>query len=316
MRKKFLFGIPCLVLLATMAFAASVQAKPKQVTIFTSLAGSTWYAIGAGMAKIFASYDVNANAELGAAVSNIVNVVNGKGEIGFTLTAAVSLAQNGVPPFREKITNVTSILGLAPSYLQIATPKADNIMTIRDLAGKKFVTQPKGAITAEVFSRVLKAYGMGDNDLNLSRGSLDVQIDQMKDRHTGGMVSLGSFPAGFFTELANNVPLRMLPVSDEAYKKLAAEVPGLARAVIPANTYNGQDVDVPTVLSKLSLVVSADMPEEDAYWLTKTLVTHGDEIRALHSSYKELTNEDFATIPGVPLHPGAARYYREIGALK
>ncbi|MDR2744814.1 MAG: TAXI family TRAP transporter solute-binding subunit [Desulfovibrio sp.] len=303
-------------MLVPMAFAASVQAKPKQVTIFTSLAGSTWYGIGAGMAKIFASYGVNANAELGAAVSNIVNVVDGKGEIGFTLTAAVSLAQNGVPPFRGKITKVNSILGLAPSYLQIATPKADNIMTIRDLAGKKFVTQPKGAITAEVFSRVLKAYGMGDNDLNLSRGSLDVQIDQMKDRHTAGMVSLGSFPAGFFTELANNVPLRMLPVSDDAYKELTAEMPGLVRAVIPANTYNGQDVDVPTVLSKLSLVVSADMPEEDAYWLTKTLVTHGDEIRALHSSYKALTNEDFAAIPGVPLHPGATRYYREIGVLK
>ncbi|WP_316979920.1 TAXI family TRAP transporter solute-binding subunit [Shumkonia mesophila] len=299
-----------------MALAGPAQAKPKQVTIFTSLAGSTWYGIGAGMAKIFGEGGVQSNAELGAALSNIVNVVEGKGEIGLTMTAAVSMAEAGDPPFKGKIDKVAGLIGLSPSYLQIAVAKDDNIMGVGDLKGKRFVTQPKGAITAEVFSRTLKAYGLSESDLDLSRGSLDVQIDQMKDRHAKGMVSMASFPASFFSELANAVPLRMLPISDAAFAKIAADMPGLAQATIPANTYSGQGVPVPTVISKMVGVISADMLDDDAYWLAKALVDNLQAVRELHSSYKDLTPADFASIPGVRLHPGAARYYREKGVLK
>ena len=298
------------------ALCSPLSAKPKQVTIFTSLAGSSWYGIGAGMAKIIADSGTPSNAELGAAFSNIMNVANEKGEIGLTMTAAVSMAENGDKPFPNKINNVVGLIGLSSSYLHIATPKSKNIMTVPELKGRRFVTQPRGAITAEVMKRTLKGYGMDLSDLQLSRGGLSVQIEQMKDRRADGMVSVATFPAGFFMELANTIPLRFLPVSDEVYKELSASMPGLSRTYIPANTYNGQDEDVPTLMAKMVAVVNADMPEEDVYWITKTLMDNKEKVCGLHASYKNLTFTDFATLPGMKLHPGAERYFKEIGAIK
>lgn len=296
--------------------AGMVYAKPKQISIFTSLAGSSWYGIGAGMAKIFADKGVPANAELGAALSNIMNVVNGKGEIGYTMSAAVSMAEAGDPPFKNKVKGISGLIGLSSSYLHIVTPKARNIMTVPELKGRRFVTQPSGAITAEIMKRTLEAYGLKESDLQMSRGSLSIQLEHMKDRRADGMVTVATFPTGFLMELSNIIPVRMLSVSDEVFAKLSAGMPALSRAIIPANTYKGQDEDVRTLKTKMIGVVSDNMPEEDAYWITKELVENIDVVRGLHSAYKNLTPKDFASIPGVKIHPGAAKYYREIGAMK
>jgi TRAP-type uncharacterized transport system substrate-binding protein len=82
-------SIGAVVLLAS---AAVAQEKPAQLTIFTSVSGSSWYGIGAGMAEIFSREGVPSNPELGAAISNIANVASGRGELGFTMTPAMTVA--------------------------------------------------------------------------------------------------------------------------------------------------------------------------------------------------------------------------------
>lgn len=297
------------------AVTTAVRAEPDQITIFTSVSGSSWYGIGAGMADIFAQSGVTSNPELGAGLSNIVNVAAGQGELGFTLSPAITVAHNGDEPFQEPVTNVAVIAALSRSLMHIVVNDERGIATVVDLAGRPFVTQPPGAITAVMFEQVLDAYGLTVDDLDLSQGSLTVQRDELRDRRSDGMVSVGTFPLSVVEELAATMAIRLLPVSDEAYAALHARMPTVGRGVIPAGAYDGVSEDVDTVTATMVIVAAADMPEEDAYWITRVLVENIDRVRGLHGSYADLTPQSMADAPGGGLHPGAERYYREIGVL-
>lgn len=310
-------ALAALVVAGTVTTGAVAQEnKPDSLTIFTSLAGSSWYGIGAGMGEIFASEGVPSNPELGAGFSNVANVASGEGELGLTMVPAISVANKGEAPFGASIGNVYVIAGLSESLMHLAVSAEAGIDAIADLKGHSFITQPVGSITAVVFEKVAAASGLNLADVDLSRGSIDVQTGGMQDRRSDGMVSVATFPAAFISELASAVPVKLLSVSDAAFAALKTDFPGVGRAVIPANTYEGQTADVPTVSAKMVVIASDVMTEDEAYWVTKTLVENIDRVKKLHGSYAKLTPEAMATVPGVPLHPGAERYYREIGVLK
>lgn len=310
-------ALAVLILACTVATGAAAQdMKPDNLTIFTSLAGSSWYGIGAGMGEIFASNGVPSNPELGAGFSNVANVASGEGELGLTMVPAVSVANKGEAPFSAPIENVYVIAGLSESLMHLVVGADDGIDRIPDLKGHPFITQPVGSITAVVFEKVAAASGLNLEDVKLSRGSIDVQTGGLQDRRSDGMVSVATFPAAFIGELASAVPIKLLGVPDEAFTALQDDFPGVGKAVIPANTYEGQTEDIPTVSAKMVVIASDAMTDDEAYWVTRTLVENIDRVRKLHGSYANLTPEAMATVPGVPLHPGAERYYREAGILK
>ena len=297
------------------AMTTDVHAEPDQITIFTSVSGSSWYGIGAGMAEIFAQSGVPSNPELGAGLSNVANVASGQGELGFTMSPAITVARNGQAPFQEPVTNIAVIAALSESLMHIIANGERGITTVSDLTGRPFVTQPPGAITAVMFEEVLAAYGMNVDDIDMSQGSLTVQRDELRDRRSDGMVSVASFPSSWVQEIAATMPIDLVPVSDDAYQALHARMPTVGRAVIPAGSYEGQTDDVDTITATMIIVAAADMPEDDAYWITRALVENIDRVRGLHGSYADLTPAAMAEVPGGGLHPGAERYYREIGVL-
>ncbi len=296
--------------------SASAAEKPKQLTIFTSVSGSSWYGIGAGMAEIFAKNGVQSNPELGAGLSNIANVTSGKGELGFTMTPAMTVAYNGEAPFSAPIKNAVVIAALSESLMHVIVNGEKGFKTISDLKGHPFVTQAPGSITAVVFKKLIESYGMSESDLKLKTGSLTEQQDALKDRRSDGMVSIASYPSSWGAELAQTIPVTFLPVPDAAYEKLKAILPTVGKGVIKAGTYKGQPDDVPTVTAKMIIVGSADMSDDNAYWVAKTLSENIEQVHALHASFKTLTVAEMADVPGGGLHPGAAKYFREVGALK
>jgi len=302
---------------AVMAVTATqANAQPKQITIFTSVSGSSWYGIGAGMADLFAKAGVTSNPELGAGLSNVANVASGKGELGFTMSPAITVAKNGQAPFKAPVANVAVIAALSESVMHIIVNADRGIATVGGLKGKPFVTQPPGAITTVMFEEVLAAYGLKTTDLDLSQGSLTVQQEGLKDRRADGMVSVASFPSSWVAELGSTLPLRLLPVSETAFQALHARMPTVGRAVIPAGTYKDQAEAVETITAKMIIVAPADMPEADAYWITRTLAENVAAVRKLHGSFKDLTVADMAAVPGGGLHPGAERYFREAGVAR
>lgn len=308
-------ALVCVALASGSPAWAADGGKPQQITFFTGPQGGSWYAMGAGLTKLFSDAGVRANAELGGGVSNMVVVSQGRGELGITMSVVPAVAAAGKEPFKQKVTNIESIADLGPNKVHIIVAADSGVSSVKDLKGKKFASQPVGNVTTEAFKDALEANGMTEKDLELTRGGQEYGANQMKDRRIVGFTATTLPPSPAVSEVAQSLDVKLLPIDDatlEAMKKLN---PGYARSVIPAGTYKGQESDVPTAATDSLLIVRAEMPEDEAYWIAKTLVENFDKLKKIHASLHDLTLRDMVQSPGLKLHPGAAKYYKEKGLL-
>jgi uncharacterized protein len=129
------------------------------------------------------------------------------------------------------------------------------------------------------------------------------------------MVITVAIPVPAIMDLANSHPIRLISPADDEIKKITSAMPYYTDNFIPANTYRGVDYEVKTVSSPIELVARADMPDEIAYTVTKTLLDNWKEILNVHQSAKDVTLQS-APKMAIPLHPGSLRYFREKGLIK
>jgi TRAP transporter TAXI family solute receptor len=303
-----------LVLTQPAAFAAS---KPDSLRFYAGSAGGAWYPWVVGIADIFTKAGVKTSAELGGGASNIVNISNKRGHLGVTFTVTAVDAAQGEDPFKSKITNIRGLFTLADNLVEMVATRESGIKTIPELKGRKVALQQQSAGVTGLFRMILKSYGMSENDLNIvTRGGTSQCSAALQDRRAEFYVSSGGIPAGTTSEIAVAMPIRLLPVDDAHFAKLLKINPGFLRSFFPAGTYRGQDEVVPGVGAPLFVVGHETMPEDHAYWIVRTLVEHIKDFRAIHESLKAMTPEFMASFSGIPMHPGAAKYYKEIGVLK
>ncbi len=293
--------------------AGPIVAQPQTITMATGGTGGSWYPIGAGFAKIFNDNGVLSNSEPGGAIANIINVANGQFEIGFSMGALLGMAAQGEDPFPEPVDSVRALAVFGDSFTHVLVRADSGVESVADLGGQRFGTFAPGSMGALAFKHLLEAAGLSEDDLTLFRGSQGYQADQIRDRRTVGGTSSSAFPSGTWVELMTSIDMKLLPVDDELLASLQQINPGYARFMLPAGTYPGQDEDLAGVGTVSILVVSADMPDDDAYWIARVLHENLDEIRQIHGSMRHLTPEILADVGGVPMHPGAERYYREVG---
>lgn len=298
------------------AAGALGQEAPQQISIFTGPQGGSWYGMGGGFAKLFSDVGVRANAEVGGGISNVVQVAKGQGELGFSMSIVPRMAELGMEPFQEKITNIRGIANLAENKVHIVVHEDSGVSAVEDLKGKKFASQPVGNVTTEAFKAVLKANGMSEDDLDITRGGQGYGANQMKDRRVVGFTATTNPPSPAFADVSQSLDVEFLPIDDATFAAMKEDNPGFVRTEIPAGTYRGQDEPIRTAGTDLIVIAGADMPDEQAYWITKTMVERLDQLRNIHASLKDLTVEEMADVQGLALHPGAEKYYQEIGALK
>jgi hypothetical protein len=114
-------------------------------------------------------------------------------------------------------------------------------------------------------------------------------------------------------DLATAMPTQMVSIPVDVVEKLGAP---FVAGVIPAGTYEGQTEDVPTVAVMNFFVTSEDVPEETAYMMTKLMFENLPTLVAAHKSAAQITLDTALNGMPIPLHPGAERYYREVGLIK
>lgn len=302
-------------MLAPMAMAQEDGTPPSNLTLLAGVSGGSWYPIGAGISELFARAGVNSNTEQGGGASNVVAVGRQDAALGFTTSIIPPLAEQGLEPFTEPVTNIRGVAVLWSDFTHVMVREGSGVESIEDLAGTRFASQPVGTATAEAFKSLLQAYGLSEDDLTLTRGGQGHGSDQVKDRNAVGLTATTAAPAGTLTELAATADIDILGVSDEAYERLLEINGGFSRYSLPAGTYNGQDEDVVGVGTTTILVTHDAMSDDEVYWITKTLVENIADVNAIHASLSSLTPERMAAVAGVPLHPGAERYYRDAGLI-
>jgi hypothetical protein len=139
-------------------------------------------------------------------------------------------------------------------------------------------------------------------------------VELIKNRQLDVTLQSAGLGVASIRDLSTSVKITVVSIPAEVVAKIGD--PAYQAASIPANTYTGQEAEVPTVAIKNFLVTHEGVSADDVYAMTKALFTNLDQMVAAHSAAKGITPADAPKNPPVPLHPGAEKYYREAGLLK
>lgn len=296
--------------------ASAQQGAPGQITVVSGPAGSGWNAIGAALAALYARQGVRANAEPGGAMTNIIQAHEKKAEVAMTMGVAIGMALQGEAPFRSRIATMRGLALFGDQTGHFLVRADSNINRWEDLRGKPYASQAPGNASQVAFADALKAHGMTEADVRISRGSQQFGGDGTKDRRFVGVTAMTGYPGPMFMDVMRSVPSRLLSLSEESLQKVLSYNPGWARRTIPANTYPGQSEPVLTFGTPAQFVVHQDMPEAQVYWLTRVLHENLEAFKRTQAALNDMNNETMPRVVGVELHPGAARYYREKGMVR
>jgi len=309
--------------LSLLALAAgalvAVPATAQQVTFMTGPQGGSWIPLGGALKGLWEKEipGLQITQTPGAGIANVRGVDEGKAQIGLSNSNTAVLGIQGEKPYPKKVTHVCQLANLYPQYFQMVASKDAGVNSIADLKGKRLVTQPKGNTGELLTDQVLKINGMTYQSLakaNFQAGYNDA-VSMMKDGHADVFTLGTTAPASAVMDLASARDVMLIPVDDKTFNEVKRMNPGHNKLIIKAGTYPKQDKDVPVIGYSTHVVVSCDLPEDVVYKMTKVMVTHVDDMAAVVKAMKGATAKDMALDIGVPFHKGAAKYYKEVGAM-
>ena len=306
-----------LALLVGAVVAGPVAAQ--QVTFMTGPQGGSWIPLGGALKGMWekAVPGLSITQTPGAGIANVRGVDEGKAQIGLANSSTTVDGIEGRKPYPKKVTKVCQVANLYPQYFQVVALADSGINSFKDLKGKALVTQPKGN-TAEILTdTVLKLNGMSYQSLskaNFQAGYTDA-VSLMKDGHVQVFTLGTTAPASAVMDLASARDVKLVPVDDNTMGQLKKMNPGYNKLIIKAGTYPNQKSDVPVIGYSTHIVAACDLPEQTVYQMTKTMAANVDGMAAVVKAISGITPKDMALDIGVPFHKGAAKFYKEAGAM-
>ena len=302
--------------IAVSAIVSAPSAHAQQfINVLTGGTSGVYYPLGVAIGKIFGDRIPGVKTQVQAtkaSVENLVLLQRGGGEIAFTLGDSLKAAWDGDEEagFKFRLDKLRTIGAIYPNYIQIVATAESGIRTLADLKGKSLsVGAPKSG--TELNSRaILAAAGLTYRDLGkVEYLPFAESVDLMKNRQ---LRSAGLGVASL-KDLSTSTEISVVSVPKTVVDRIG---PPFVPAMIPANTYTGQDKDVPTATVANYLVTSTAVSDDLAYQMTRLIFESLPELANSHVAGKEIKLETAATGSPVPLHPGAIRYYREKGVIK
>ena len=305
-------------LLAAAVASLAVPAAAQQVTFMTGPQGGSWIPLGGALKGMWEKGvpGLQIQQTPGAGISNVRGVDEGKAQIGFGNSSTTVDGLEGRAPYPKKVTKVCQLANLYPQYFQVVALASANVNSLADLKGKSVTTQGKGNTGELLTALVLKMNGLSYETLSkVSFNSYTDSVALMKDGHANVFTLGTTAPASAVMDLASARDIRLVPVDDKVMGELKKMNPGYNKLIIKAGTYPKQDKDVPVIGYSTHVVVACDLPENTVYQMTKTMAGNVESMAAVVKAITGVTPKDMALDIGVPFHKGAAKFYKEAGAM-
>ncbi|TAL01860.1 MAG: TAXI family TRAP transporter solute-binding subunit [Rhodospirillaceae bacterium] len=251
------------------------------------------------------------------AVSNLQAVDHGDLEMGLSQADVVTWAYSATGAFsgRAPLSHLRVIAHLYPANIHLVTRAGSTIAGVTDLRGKKVGVGERESATAATAKLVLSAYGVHWDTVRLRYLSFTAFADALATGQIDAMFVIGGAPVLALEDLARRTPIRVVPISGPVAAKLADVLPFYSLGVVPAGTY-GAAADVPT-LDVGSVLVARDTMDDDLAYGIARAIWHERNIALFqngHPSGKLMDRTQATTGVGVPVHPGAARFYLAQGS--
>jgi uncharacterized protein len=306
------------VVAAAMLSAADARAQGF-VNVLTGGTSGVYYPLGVAIGKILGDKLAGVKTQVQAtkaSVENLILLQQGRGEIAFALGDSLKAAWEGDAEagFKNKMDRLRTLGAIYPNYIQIVATADSGVRTLADLRGKSLsVGAPKSG--TELNSRaILAAAGLSYKDMaKVEYLPFAESVDLMKNRQLNATLQSAGLGVASLKDLSTATDITVVAVPKEVVDKIG---PPFVSVIIPANTYPGQDKDVPTAAVINYLVTSSAVSDDLVYQMTKLIFESLPELANSHAAGREIKLENAAIGSPVPLHPGAVRYYREKGLIK
>ena len=252
-------------------------------------------------------------------VDNVNAIISGLRNSGFAQSDVAYWAYTGTGTMegKEPAKDLRTIAALFEEHIHLVALKDSGIDTVADLKGKRVSLDEPGSGTYVDAKLILEANGLSTDDVTAEALKGNAAAEALRNGKIDAFFVVAGYPTGALVELASVAPIKLVSIAGDGAKALADKYGFFSLSEIPADTYQGVGA-VETVAVGAQWFTSAKEDEELIYKITKAL--WNDESRKLldvgHAKGKTITPETALSGVGVPLHPGAERFYKEAGLLK
>ena len=306
-----------LVVCSAFVLAGCSKNAKKDYILATGGTGGTYYPFGGAIANIWNTKIENMNVTAqatGASAENLRLINKGEAEYAIVQNDVMDYAYNGKDLFAgEKLENIMTIGTLYPEVVQIAVSKDSGIKSVADFKGKRISVGDAGSGVEFNAKQILEGYGLTFDDIKKSNLSFKESAEGIQNGTLDGCFVTAGVPNAALQELAFSAGLVLVPVDSAAAEKICKKYNYYTVTSIPGGTYKGTDSDTAALAIKATLAVNAKLDEEIVYQMTKALFENLDSLAAAHAKGKEVSAKAAVTGVSVPFHPGAKKYFTEIG---
>ena len=320
--RRFVTGLCAFAMVAAALVVPSVAQQKTQLVFSAGPTGGSWTPMAAATAEVikrkFPELDVL--VEPGAALVNMEKMRSDKADLAWSMSTVMADARGGTNSWKGKQTDKPLfVANYYPNVWQLAVPQTAEVKTLKDLKGKAVALPPRGNTSlAEGWEWLLKANGMTLNDLGTkSYGSITENAETIRNRQAVAMGWFTTVPASFMLDLGTSIKMRMVGVTDAEIAEMKKFNPGFIKHVIPKGTYTqyGIEEDVHTIQAPTILIAHAKTPADVVYKVAKAIVEGREDFTRVSAAMKGVTARDMAQNHGLPMHPGAEKYFKEAGLL-
>ena len=319
--KKMSILFYAIILVITFTACSRDNTRGDRQTVFlnfpTANMGGAVFTIGAALANIWnENIDgvlVSAEASNGG-VQNLGLMATGDAHVSVAVTSIITEQKQGAGVFSGRAYEGVRILSaLYSNYNQIVVDSA--ISGLTDLRGRRFAPGAPGS-TTEIEARLhMTRAGMNyPEDFRAQFVGFAEAVDLMRNRQLDGVWVQAGIPTAAVSEMYLTAGGRLISMDEELVRRMTEEFSWYNLDYIPAFTYEGQSEDIRTTSITITLIVDEKLSDDLVYEMTRTLWENIDRLKTSHSALNDVTLEcAVLNLAGLPLHPGAERYYKEAG---
>lgn len=299
------------------AISLALTGCGRKTTLKMATGGTTgtYYAYSGTVSQVLSqkidnlSFDVQST---GASKANIYLVSDKEADIALVQNDVMYYAYHGTDLFAgEKVSGFSAMAGVYAEVCQIVAK--NGITSIDDLRGKRVSVGDIGSGVEFNARQILEAYGITFDDIVVNNLSFGDSAAAFKDDKIDAFFCVAGAPTTAIVELATTNQINLLEIDDEHAAKLMEKYPFYTKYDVPAGTYKGVEANTQTVAVVATYIVADSLEEDLVYKMTKALFENAAEIRAGHPKGAELDPAYSVSSISIPVHPGAEKYYKEVG---